>query len=80
MVHSEYDYDIFFLYFSIGSFIVSQQAIFCYWVTSNLFTIVQVGFLKSPSVRRALGIPEMIKHENLQDAGSFFENLKAGEL
>ncbi|CAH3154173.1 unnamed protein product [Pocillopora meandrina] len=53
-------------------------AIFCYWVTSNLFTIVQVGFLKSPSVRRALGIPEMIKHENLQDAGSFLENLKAG--
>lgn len=61
-------------------FIVSQQAIFSYWVTSNLFTIAQVGLLKSSAVRRAVGIPEMIKHENLPEAGSWLENLKAGEL
>lgn len=53
-------------------------AIFSYWVTSNLFTIGQVGLLKSSAVRRAVGIPEMIKHENLPEAGSWLENLKAG--
>lgn len=74
-----YSYYFVFLFLMIF-FIVSQQAIFSYWVTSNLFTIAQVGLLKSSAVRRAVGIPEMIKHENLPEAGSWLENLKAGEL
>ena len=34
----------------------------CYWFTSNTFSLVQSLFLKIPAVRKACGIPEMVKH------------------
>ena len=34
-----------------------------YWLTSSLFTMVQVVTLKQPAVRQALGIPVAIKHD-----------------
>ena len=56
------------------------KAIFSYWVTSNMFTIGQVAFLRHPAVRRFMGIPEIQVHENLPPPGGFFENMKAGKL
>lgn len=57
-----------------------SQAIFSYWVSSNLFTIGQVALLKHPAARKAMGIPEMITHPSSQDPGGFWENMKAGML
>ena len=61
-------------------FVSVSQAIFSYWVTSNLFTIGQVALLKHPAARKAMGIPEMITHPSSQDPGGFWENMKAGML
>lgn len=33
-----------------------------YWLTTNVFSMAQVTMLSQPKVRRALGIPDMIKH------------------
>ncbi|KAG4970971.1 hypothetical protein JHK85_037392 [Glycine max] len=35
------------------------KAIFCYWVTSNLFSLVYGLVLKVPGVKKTLGIPEI---------------------
>ncbi|KAJ8765603.1 hypothetical protein K2173_014725 [Erythroxylum novogranatense] len=35
------------------------KAIFCYWVTSNLFSLTYGLVLKSPSVKKFLGIPQI---------------------
>uniref|UniRef100_A0A8D0G293 OXA1L mitochondrial inner membrane insertase n=1 Tax=Sphenodon punctatus TaxID=8508 RepID=A0A8D0G293_SPHPU len=37
-------------------------AVFTYWMTSNLFSLGQVAVLRVPAVRKALGIPETVKH------------------
>ncbi|KAJ8616313.1 hypothetical protein MRB53_035685 [Persea americana] len=36
------------------------KAIFCYWVTSNLFSLMYGLVLKHPSVKKLLGIPEIV--------------------
>ncbi|RDX90982.1 Mitochondrial inner membrane protein OXA1, partial [Mucuna pruriens] len=36
------------------------KAIFCYWVTSNLFSLMYGLVLKVPGVKKTLGIPEII--------------------
>ena len=59
--------------------LVLFQAMFCYWVTSNLLTCLQVGLLKHPAIRTWLGIPEMVKFES-KLSGGFIENMKAGKL
>lgn len=59
-------------------FVFLFQAIFAYWVTSNLFTVGQVAILSHPAARKAMGIPEMVPYESA-NSGSFWENLKAGE-
>jgi YidC/Oxa1 family membrane protein insertase len=38
----------------------SLQGIFCYWVTSNLFSISQLALLRVPAVKSAFGIPEIV--------------------
>ncbi|KAG8455446.1 hypothetical protein GDO86_001577 [Hymenochirus boettgeri] len=55
-------------------------AVFTYWVTSNIFSIAQVGFLKIPAVRKKLGIPERIKHDpaSLPQQEGFMKSLKSG--
>jgi membrane protein insertase Oxa1/YidC/SpoIIIJ len=40
---------------------VSLQGIFCYWVTSNLFSISQLALLRVPAVKSAFGIPEIVR-------------------
>ena len=53
------------------------QAIFAYWVTSNLFTVGQVAVLSHPVARKAMGIPEMVAYQS-DNSGNFWENMKAG--
>ncbi|XP_075424118.1 LOW QUALITY PROTEIN: mitochondrial inner membrane protein OXA1L [Ascaphus truei] len=56
------------------------QAVFTYWVTSNVFSLAQVGFLRIPAVRSKLRIPERIKHDqtSLPQQQGFLKSLKSG--
>lgn len=38
-------------------------AILCYWVSTNLISLVQVGFLKIPTVREYFKIPRLVTHK-----------------
>ncbi|XP_053558267.1 mitochondrial inner membrane protein OXA1L [Bombina bombina] len=55
-------------------------AVFTYWVTSNIFSLAQVGFLKIPVVRQKLRIPERLKHDPslLPKNEGFLKSLKNG--
>ncbi|CAI9721960.1 inner membrane OXA1L-like [Octopus vulgaris] len=39
------------------------SAMLCYWFTSNTFSLIQVLFLKIPSIRSYLNIPVLVKHD-----------------
>lgn len=39
------------------------SALLCYWVTSNVFTLCQVGVLRIEAVRKRLNIPALVKHK-----------------
>lgn len=53
------------------------KAIFCYWVTSNLFSLVYGLVIKRPEVKRALNIPEItVMPSQSKPAFSFSEALK----
>ncbi|XP_064416439.1 mitochondrial inner membrane protein OXA1L [Latimeria chalumnae] len=55
-------------------------AIFTYWLTSNLFSLAQVGFLRLPIVRKKLSIPERIRHDpsTLPQQEGFVKSIKSG--
>lgn len=56
-------------------------AIFTYWLTSNVLSLVQVGVMKVPGFKTYLGIPETIPTPATDPSikpGSFMENLRAG--
>ncbi|XP_041054660.1 mitochondrial inner membrane protein OXA1L-like [Carcharodon carcharias] len=55
-------------------------AVFTYWLTSNIYSLVQVGFLRIPAVRRKLKIPEQIKHDSsvLPCSEGFLKSMKSG--
>ncbi|OCU01280.1 mitochondrial inner membrane protein OXA1L [Xenopus laevis] len=55
-------------------------AVFTYWVTSNVFSLAQVSFLRIPAVRKKLKIPERIIHDpsSLPPQEGFIKNLKKG--
>ncbi|GAQ87219.1 cytochrome oxidase biogenesis protein [Klebsormidium nitens] len=36
-----------------------EKALFCYWIPSNLFSLLQSSLLKVPKVKEALGIPTL---------------------
>ncbi|MPC63126.1 Mitochondrial inner membrane protein OXA1L [Portunus trituberculatus] len=38
-------------------------AILCYWVSTNMFSLVQVGFLRVPAIRDYFQIDPLIKHK-----------------
>ncbi|KAH8019829.1 hypothetical protein HPB51_022563 [Rhipicephalus microplus] len=44
------------------SLFCTLEALLCYWVTSNMFTLCQVGVLRIEAVRKRLDIPALIKH------------------
>ncbi|XP_068232890.1 mitochondrial inner membrane protein OXA1L isoform X1 [Palaemon carinicauda] len=38
-------------------------AVLCYWVSTNLFSLVQVGILRIPAIRDSLNIPRLVVHK-----------------
>ncbi|CAH1415442.1 unnamed protein product [Lactuca virosa] len=57
------------------------KALFCYWITSNLFSLVYGLIIKKPSVKKFLNIPIIIPPppspaSQSKPAFSFFEGLK----
>ncbi|KAK9668398.1 hypothetical protein RND81_13G057500 [Saponaria officinalis] len=58
------------------------KAIFCYWVTSNIFSFAYGSVLKLPGVKEALGVPKMPvsppsqKPQGAQSGFSLFKALK----
>lgn len=57
------------------------KALFCYWITSNLFSLVYGLIIKRPNVKKLLNIPIIVPPppsatNQSQPAFSFFEGLK----
>ncbi|KAM0059867.1 putative membrane insertase YidC/ALB3/OXA1/COX18, membrane insertase YidC/Oxa1 [Helianthus debilis subsp. tardiflorus] len=57
------------------------KALFCYWITSNLFSLVYGAIIKKPSVKKMLNIPIIVPPPpspagESKPAFSFFEGLK----
>ncbi|XP_008799548.2 mitochondrial inner membrane protein OXA1-like, partial [Phoenix dactylifera] len=55
------------------------KAIFCYWITSNLFSLTYGLVIKRPPVRRYLNLPDIVPQPNPapQPSFSFFGESKA---
>ncbi|KAI3713535.1 hypothetical protein L1987_72113 [Smallanthus sonchifolius] len=58
------------------------KALFCYWITSNLFSLVYGLIIKKPSVKKMLNIPIIVPPPPSPASGSkpafsFFESLKS---
>lgn len=56
------------------------SAIFTYWLTSNMYTVAQIGFFRVPAVRRFLNIPQLIHHPKAKVQAKhpgFMESFKA---
>lgn len=58
------------------------QAILCYWVSTNLFSLVQVGILRIPAVRDYFKIEKMAEHkkETLPEKKGFVEGFQECKL
>ena len=54
---------VYWLTSTILFFVCSLQAMLVYWLTSNLFSLLQVLFLKIPGLKPFFKIPEMVIHE-----------------
>lgn len=54
------------------------KAIFCYWITSNLFSLTYGLVIKNPAVKKALGVPiiPVSRPTEQKPALPFFETLK----
>jgi len=39
------------------------QAMLCYWLSANVFSFIQVMFLKLAPVKKYFNIPELVKHD-----------------
>ncbi|XP_058100394.1 mitochondrial inner membrane protein OXA1-like isoform X1 [Magnolia sinica] len=48
------------------------KAIFCYWITSNLFSLVYGLVIKRPSVKKLLGLPEIVPQPTTAQQPSFY--------
>lgn len=57
-----------------------SQAVFTYWMTSNLFSLGQVALLRHPVVREKLSIPARITHAPtaLPPSEGFVESVRKG--
>ncbi|XP_058100395.1 mitochondrial inner membrane protein OXA1-like isoform X2 [Magnolia sinica] len=54
------------------SFLLTVEAIFCYWITSNLFSLVYGLVIKRPSVKKLLGLPEIVPQPTTAQQPSFY--------
>ncbi|XP_070623055.1 mitochondrial inner membrane protein OXA1L-like [Erythrolamprus reginae] len=62
-------------------FIISfPTAIFTYWLTSNLFSIMQILLFRLPAVRSAFHIPQTLEHKSnsLPSKEDFLKSIKEG--
>ncbi|KAK2103948.1 Mitochondrial inner membrane protein oxa1l [Saguinus oedipus] len=59
---------------------VVLEAVFIYWLSSNLFSLVQVSCLRIPAVRTVLKIPQRVVHnpDNLAPREGFLQSFKRG--
>lgn len=73
---------IFSLSESLLFLLSNVQAVFTYWLTSNVFSLGQVALLRLPSVREKFRIPERIKHPAsiLPQNDGFIQSMKKGEF
>ena len=57
------------------------QAVFMYWFSSNMFSLVQVACLRIPAVRTALKIPQRVVHDSskLPPRENFLKSFKRGK-
>eukprot|EP00246_Nothoceros_aenigmaticus_P011667 TRINITY_DN3275_c0_g1_i1.p1 TRINITY_DN3275_c0_g1~~TRINITY_DN3275_c0_g1_i1.p1 ORF type:complete len:149 (-),score=12.36 TRINITY_DN3275_c0_g1_i1:68-514(-) len=46
------------------------QALFCYWLTSNIFSMIQAGLLKDPRLKNAFDIPDTSQVEQSKVHGN----------
>lgn len=55
-------------------------AVFMYWLSSNVFSLVQVGCLRIPAVRTVLKIPQRVVHDpsKLPPQEGFLKSFKKG--
>lgn len=54
-------------------------ALLCYWATSNMISLIQVGLLRVGAVREALNMPVLVKHQKsdlVLSKKSFMEGVK----
>lgn len=58
-----------------------MQAVYMYWLSSNMFSLCQVACLRIPAVRTALKIPQRVKHDTdtLPPQEGFLESFKKGK-
>ena len=57
------------------------QAILCYWLTTNIISLIQVGFLRIPKVRSYFQIEQLLTITPVKGAGQkkgFRESLREG--
>lgn len=60
-----------------------MQGVLCYWATSNMFSLMQVGLLRVEVVRQLLNMPTLVKHKRVDLALSkkgFIEGIKDCEF
>lgn len=60
---------------------LSIQAVFVYWFSSNMFSLVQVSCLRIPAVRTILKIPQRVVHDpdKLPPREGFIKSFKRGK-
>ncbi|EOA27154.1 hypothetical protein CARUB_v10023251mg [Capsella rubella] len=57
-------------FLSIPVLIGIEKALFCYWLTSNLFTLVYGLTLRRPDVRKLLNLPDVVNSSTKQPSPS----------
>ncbi|CAN6454369.1 unnamed protein product [Victoria cruziana] len=59
------------------SFLITVEAIFCYWITSNLFSLCYGMVVKRPPVKKFLGLPEIVPCSGSPPSFSLFSQPKS---
>ena len=61
------------------------QAVLWYWMTTNVFSLCQVGMLRIPFVRETLKIGKIVKHDKIElpyekNKKNFRENIRESKF
>ncbi|XP_076800454.1 mitochondrial inner membrane protein OXA1L-like isoform X2 [Clavelina lepadiformis] len=49
-------------FISLPFFVYQPSSLFIFWLTSNVYSFVQLKLFLNPRLQRALGIPELVEH------------------